>query len=528
MPGEKGKFILCIDLGTSGSKTALVSTHGEVAGWEYQAVPLHLLPHGGAEQDPGDWWEAITATARRLLARVPVKREAIIAVCCSTQGEGTVPVDKEGRPLMNCITWMDSRGAGHLGNITGGLFTVAGYRIGRLWRWIRLTGGAPSQSGKDPAAHMLYIRDRFPEIYAKTYKFLNVLDYVNFRLTGKMAATYDSITTSWVTDNRDIDAVRYDRRLVRWSGIAPEKFPPLVRSTEILGPLKDDLAGELGLPRGIPVVAGSIDVSAAAVGSGAVGDYETHLCIGTSSWIIAHVPFKKTDLLHSIASIPSAVPGRYAMIGMTTTAGGNLTFLRDQIFFPADELSPAGPPDGALQAFDRLAAGVPAGSGKLLYAPWIYGERTPVDDSLLRAGLFNLSLEHTRSHLVRAFLEGVAYNHRWLLQYAEKFTGRELNPISMVGGGASSELWCRIHADVLNRTVRQVKDPIQANVRGAAFIAAAALGHITFAEIPHYIKYENIFEPDPANREIYDTLFHEFVKIYRQYRGLCGRLNRKR
>jgi xylulokinase len=128
--------------------------------------------------------------------------------------------------------------------------------------------------------------------------------------------------------------------------------------------------------------------------------------------------------------------------------------------------------------------------------------------------------------MVRAFFEGVAYNTRWSLKYVEKFVGRKLDPITIVGGGGKSDLWCQIFADVLNRRIRKTKDPMQANARGAAFIASVGLGEIVFDDIPGFIEYENTFEPNPSNRKLYDELFGEFVRIYRNNRAMFMRLNR--
>ncbi len=148
------------------------------------------------------------------------------------------------------------------------------------------------------------------------------------------------------------------------------------------------------------------------------------------------------------------------------------------ILFPQDEL-PTGPnPSNAYQLFDQIAERTPAGSGKLIFTPWLYGERTPVDDHLVRGGFHNQSLNTTRAQMVRAVFEGVAYNSRWLLKYVEQFNKRPVDAINMVGGGAKSNIWCQIHADVLNRPIRQVKDPIEASVRGAALLASASLGYL--------------------------------------------------
>lgn len=273
-----------------------------------------------------------------MLSQSAALRENIVAICSSTQGEGTVAVDRDGNVLMNAIIWLDMRGARYLKKEMRGAMKVAGYDAIKLQKWLRLCGGAPALSGKDPAGHMLLIRDAFPDIYEKTYKFLNVLDFFNLRLTGRFCATQDSILTSWVTDNRDVNHIRYDDGLIGVSGIDKAKFPELVRCTDIVGTLLPSVAGLLGLSPKTPVVAGAIDNSAAAIGAGTLADYDAHLYMGSSSWISAHVPFKKTSVMDQITSVPCPVPSKYLMIAMQSSGASNIAFLKDRIVFHDDGL----------------------------------------------------------------------------------------------------------------------------------------------------------------------------------------------
>ena len=529
MTSESLPVILAVDLGTSGMKVALVTVHGRVLGWESQGINLQLTPDGGAEQSPDEWWRAFLDVSKRLLGRGLVANSSVKAVCCSTQGEGTVAVDRDGKALMNCILWMDMRGAPYLNKRLRGLINVAGVDLFKALRFIRLTGGMPSTTGKDPAAHMLLVRERFPEVYARTYKFLNVLDYLNLRLTGRFTATFDSILTSWVTDNRNSDDIRYSDALISKSGIDADKFPEIVSCTSVLGPLRADVAAELGLPPDVRVVAGSIDNTAAAVGSGAVEDYLPHLYVGTSSWLAAHVPFKKTDPQSALASVPCAMPQRYLLTALQATAGGNLTFLRDNLLFSRDELNGEAQPQAkdVLPIMDQIASRVPSGSNGVIYTPWIWGERAPVDDKNLRAGLYNLSLSNDRGDVIRAFLEGVALNTRWLMKPVEKFLGRSVQRIHIAGGGAASDVWCQIFADVLGVEVGQVEQPIQANARGAAFIAAAGLGEISLRDAGRLVELKRKYQPNAAHRDLYDERFEVFVEIYRQMKGVYQKLNGK-
>jgi xylulokinase len=516
---------LAVDLGTSSMKVALVDLSGNVLGWESEPLHLYLTSDGGVEQSPQDWWAAFLKASRRLLNRRLVSAQAVRAVCCSTQGEGTIPVDSQGQALMNCVLWMDMRGASYLKKQFKGLVNVTGLGLLNTLRWIRLTGGMPSPTGKDPAAHMLLIRDTFPAVYARTHKFLNVLDYLNLRLTGRFAATYDSILTSWVTDNRDPSDIHYDRSLVSASGIDADKLPEVLPCTAVLGPLKPEVAAELNLPPGVQVVAGAIDNTAAAIGAGAVEDWVPHLYIGTSSWLAAHVPFKKTDIFSALASVPCALPGRYLLVALQATAGGNLTFLRDNILYSQDELLPEGPIPDMFQFLDRMAGRAPAGANGLIYTPWIWGERAPVEDRALRAGLHNLSLHNSREDILRAFLEGIALNTRWLLGPVEKFMARKVPAIHIVGGGAQSEVWCQIFADVLNLEIKQVTEPVCANARGAAWIGAVGLGEITFPEVASRVRFQGIYEPDPKNVPLYHEKYQIFTRIYKQMKGIYHTLN---
>jgi xylulokinase len=513
--------ILAVDLGTSALKVALVSTAGEVVASEQEECQVELLPGGGAEQDPEAWWALITRASSRLMARSALPPGSVVAVCCTAQWSGTVPVDESGRPIRNAIIWMDSRGSPYARRITGGPVRVQGYGADKLVRWIRKTGGIPAQSGKDSLAHILWLKHNEPLTYRSAHLFLEPKDWLNLQLTGRAAASYDSIALHWVTDNRRPDRIGYDPALLRLAGLERSQLPGLMAATDILGPLLPGPAGALGVPAGIPVLAGTPDIQSAAIGSGATRDFQAHLYVGTSSWLTCHVPFKKTDMLRNMASLPSAIPGRYLIANEQETAGAALAFLRDRVLF-------ADAPAGAYREFDRMAGRARPGSGGVVFTPWLYGERTPVEDRHVRGGFHNLSLSTSRDDLVRAAFEGVALNARWLLSAVERFTGRRADPIRFIGGGARSDVWCAIFADVLRRTVEQVADPVNANARGAGMLAAVALGELTFDQIPDRVAVARSYRPDPGTGELYDELFAEFVGLYRRNRKAHARMNRDR
>ena len=521
----QNKTILAIDLGTSSLKIALVDIQGAIIGWESEPIQLIVTEDGGAEQSPEEWWQAFLTVSQRLMQKCPEAAGKVAAICSSTQGEGTIAVDKNGEVLGNCLLWMDMRGAADLQKQLKGMLNVNGVSLPNLLRFVRLTGGMPSMTGKDPAGHMLYIRNHMPEMYQRTYKFLNVLDYINYRLTGRFVATVDSILTSWVTDNRNPASVQYNDSLIRSLEIEREKLPEIAACSDVVGTLLPEVAQSLGLSPDVKIVAGSIDNTAAAIGAGTVSDYDVHLYIGTSSWMSAHVPFKKTDVISSLASVPCAIPNRYLLTALQATAGGNLTFLRDNILYHKDELLQEAAVPDIFKVLDQIAERPPAGSNGVIYTPWIWGERAPVDERTLRAGLYNLSLYNNREDIIRAFLEGIAFNTRWLLAPVEKFMHRKVQHINIVGGGAQSDVWCQIFADVMNVEIRQVHDPVCANARGAAWIAAAGLGEIDFGDIAEMVQFKRAYEPNPSNRSIYDERFGVFKAIYKRMSGIYRLLN---
>lgn len=517
--------ILAVDLGTSACKVALVDLDGRVRAMRIEEYPLELLPGGGAQQDPEAWWRAIRRGVQDLLASGAAAPGDVRAIGCTAQWSGTVPVDDGGRALSPAIIWMDSRGAEGVRRRTHGWPSVSGYGALKLMRWVSRTGGIPGGSGKDSIAHILYLQEHEPELYRRTHMFLEPKDYLNARLTGRLAATMDSIALLWVTDNRDPGKVRYDAALVRAIGVERQKLPEIVRSVDIVGELQAEAAQELGLPAGIPVAGGSPDVQSAAVGSGATDDFAAHLYLGTSSWLTCHVPFKKTDVLHNMATLPSAIPGRYFVANEQETAGACLGFLRDNLFYHEDGIGVPPGRDDAYRRFDEVAEAAPPGSGGVIFTPWLYGERTPVEDHLVRGGFHNVSLAARRPHLVRAVFEGVALNSRWLLEAMDGFTQRKLGPIRCIGGGARSDIWCQIQADILGRPIHQVEEPVQANVRGAATIAAVAIGRTDFAAAAAWARVGRVFEPRTENQRVYERQYIAFRDIYRHSHRVHGRLN---
>jgi xylulokinase len=530
------RWILAVDLGNGGPKVAVVSLRGEVRRTALRPVSVQVGLDGTATQDATEWWTRLLEAAREVVDDAEVDRDALHAVAITGQWGSSVPVRADGEPAGDVLLWADTRARHLVRDVIGGPVSVSGIAPHKALPWVRITGGAPSPSGADPTGHSLLLRDRFPEVYARTAVLLEPVDYLGLRFTGRVAATPASMILSWLTDNRPGAPLGYVDSLVTRSRRDRARLPELVPTGSVLGPLLPEVAAAIGVVPGAPVVCGVPDLHAAVVGSGAVAPYETHIAISTTAWIGARVPFKRTDVLHSIATVPGLDPAFPLVANNHETGGAALHWLREQIVAPPDGLHGGGSGIGReglaaeelSPSFDdllSLAGRAPAGSEGVLFMPWLNGERSPVEDKNLRGGWLNMSLRTDRSMLVRSVLEGVAYNARWLFDSYERFLRQPVPKVRILGGGAQSDLWCQIHADVLQRPVEQVADPRHAQLRGVALWARICLGELTLDEVPALVPVARTFRPSAASKGVYADGYAEFRTLYGTLKGLYARLN---
>jgi xylulokinase len=279
------------------------------------------------------------------------------------------------------------------------------------------------------------------------------------------------------------------------------------------------VATDLGLRDGVVVITGLPDLQSAALGAGATGRLATHLALSTTSWISCPVAGKKTDALRSIATVPGLTNDSYLVADNQETGARSLDWLRSVLA--------AGGAPLPFDALCRLASGAPLGAGGVAFMPWLAGERSPVDDHGARGSFTNLSVTTDTAALVRSVLEGVAYNSRWLFRAVERFTGQVLAPLRMVGGGAKSDLWCQIYADVLDRPVERIPDPMYAQLRGMALMAGVALGEHRLDEVDELVPAGDRFTPIPAHVEQYRVRADELPVLFRSLRRHRRRVARR-
>jgi xylulokinase len=524
---QSKRYVIAIDLGSGGYKAAIVADSGEMIASAGGAITTHILPYGGVEQDPVEWWEGVKQAAKKVIRESNVAPEDIVAIGCDSQWSVVVPVDEHAEPLMQAVHWMDTRGGRHNCHITAGFPSIQGYGILKLLKWIKLTGLAPTHSGMDSLGHVLFIKHDRPQIYAKTYKFLEPMDFLTARLTGKITATQKTMAPFAVVDNRQWGSREYSHELLNLAGLDQDKFPTLIPNDGIIGPILPSVAEELGLHPSTRVVAGIGDSNASAIGSGAVKDFETIIYIGTSLYMTCHVPFKKTDLGSFMTSLPSPFKSRYYLLGEQGAGGKCVEYYLKNMVYPDDEFSTGPQPDDAYHRFNTMASAAPVGSDGVIFLPWFNGTIVPCEDPHVRAGFFNLSLSTGRGHMARAIMEGLAYNNRWTRVAAEKFIGRRIGSFRFSGGGALSDEWAQIHADVLGVPVQQVDDPVNTTVRGTALLALVTLGYRTIDEISNLVKFKCRFEPNESNRETYEKMYTQYRALFKKNRRIFKELNKQ-
>ncbi|MBN2011329.1 FGGY-family carbohydrate kinase [candidate division KSB1 bacterium] len=520
------KYIVAHDLGTSSNKAVLVSVFGNVIGVSKQSYPIYHPNPGFAEQDPEDWWCAICTTTRDVIKRTGVNPEDVVGLTFSAQMQGLVAVDHKGQPLMRGITWLDSRGSEIIHKTLWKPPRILGYNIFNLLKFLRFTGGSPGQAGKDIIGKLLWIKENLPDVFEQTHKFLDIKDYLIHRLTGNFTTSVDIAVVWWLCDTRN-NRNQWHPGLCKLAGVTPEKLAKIDLSNAIAGKINPSAASEIGLAPGTSVINGAGDLSSAGIGSGAIHEGELHISIGTSGWVAGHFSKRKIDIPHYTGCIGSAHPEQlYMGMAHQETAGACLEWIR-KLLINSDTTSDADDDaDYMFKVFDEMVAKVPAGADGMVFTPWLFGERCPLDDDYVRSGFHNLSLRHTQAHLLRAVFEGIAFNTRWAMNTLENLY-QNVKELSIIGGGAKSAIWCQIMADVMDRTIHQIEHPQLAGAKGMALLASVALGFIpTFDDIKTYIQIKQTYHPNPEHRALYDRLFQEFKNIYRQNKTWYKRMNK--
>jgi xylulokinase len=526
--------VITYDVGTTGVKTCLFVVSGKISLIEsaYAGYGLYMLPGGGAEQDPDEWWGALCETTKAVLQKTGLSGQDIGAVSFCSQMQCLVLVDKNGKSVRRAMSYMDGRAQEQYRKGFASGFKIAGYNGAKLLTWLRLTKAAPT-SVKDPVWKYKWVQENEPEVYRQVSKWLDVKDYLISRFTGEMTMSEGSAFPTFLYDVRPGKRC-WSKTLCRLSGVDITHLPRIIKSTDTAGSITAEAASALGLHEGTPVYGGGGDAELIGVGVGAVKLGDTHIYLGTSGWVSTVTDKQIVDPIASIAAIIGSQPGYYHYFAEMETAGKCLEWVKEHLaldeigLFLEKKHITESPERVYLNLYDYLCDvinQVPAGSGGVVFTPWLHGNRCPFEDANARGIFFNIGLETGKSELIRSVIEGVAYHCRMMLEAQEKKV-QTSDVIMLCGGGARSPVICQIFADVLGRTIATLPDPQNVGAFGAAVIIAAAMGKIPAIEsaaqfLPEYTTYQ----ANPEHKPVYDKTYGVFKNLHRNNAAGFATLN---
>lgn len=495
------KYVMGIDLGTSGVKAILVDENGKVCG--EATKPYRLIQHkpGYCEQNPEDWVEQTVAAMKELMARQPVLSKKVEGISFSGQMHGLVLLNESREVLRPAILWNDTRTTAQCTRITKKL----GKQLQKITKNQALEGFTLPK--------LLWVKEHEPEIDQQIDMFLLPKDYVRFRLTGTVHIDYSDAAGTLLLN---IGEQAWSKEICQAFNIPPHICPPLISSEEEVGTLFPHIARETGIEEGAKVFAGGADNACGAIGAGILSSGRTLCSIGTSGVILSYEEDHEREL-KELAFVPSCKKDAFYTMGVTLSAGYSLNWVKHLLA-----------PEESFQSLLEGAVDVAPGANGLLFTPYLVGERTPHADSTIRGSLIGLDSRHERAHVVRAVLEGITFSLNESIALFRQ-AGKHIDSIVSIGGGARSRTWLQMQADIFQAEVIQLENE-QGPALGAAMLAAVGCGWYPSLETcaDQFIHQAAVYEPEQQHASIYADLFHLYQKIYTQTRDIHAGLEQYR
>lgn len=492
------KYLLAHDIGTSGNKATLFSTEGDLIKSKTVSYEAHYFHDTWVEQEAEDWWEAVCRSSKELIRDAGIEAKEIAAVSFSGQMMGCLCVDKEGRPLRPSIIWADSRAQKQVQQIEKKISQKDYYHISGH----RNTASYGIQK-------LMWIRDNEPETYKKTYKVFNAKDYIVFKLTGNFYTEPSDANSFGCFDLKEF---KWSDRILGCTGIDGEKLPEIVPSTYIAGGVTRKAAAKTGLAEGTPVVMGGGDGVVANIGCGSIAPGKTYCCMGTSAWITTTAKQPVFDEQMRTVTWAHVIPGLYAPNGTMQYAGGSFSWVKNTICSMESEMAKmleASPYDYMNQQVKESAIG----AGGVIFLPYMLGERAPRWNPYAKGAWLGMKPENTRGDLLRSVLEGITMNLCICLDILR--TKTKIEEITVVGGGARSEVWQQIMADVYDAKIKVPRLLEEGGAMGAAVIGGVGAGiYKDFSAIEHFIRIDKVQIPDRDSVEKYKRIKDIFDKYY--------------
>jgi xylulokinase len=503
-------LLLGIDIGTSGTKTLICDARGRVLATAMAEHPIASPRPGWSEQNPLDWWRAACVAAKAAVKKAKIKAERIAAIGLSGQMHGSVFLGNGPTPLRPALLWNDQRTAEQCERIT--------QKAGGQKALIRLVAN-PALTGFT-APKILWVRDNEPAVYERTKHILLPKDYIRYRMTGEYATEVSDASGTLLLDVKNR---KWSKKLLSLLEIDADLMPSMHESTEITGELSHEAAREMGLKPGTPVVGGAGDQAAGAVGNGVVAGGLVSAALGTSGVMFAHADRPMLDPLGRVHTMCHAVPGKWCAFGCMLSAGGSFQWFRNQL--GQSEIAAAR--RKKIDPYALLveqAAKAPLGSEGLFFLPYLTGERCPHPDPQARGGWIGLTARTTRPMLIRSLLEGVTFGMRDAL---EILRGMDLpiRQIRATGGGARSDFWRRLQADIYNLPI-VLTNATEGPAYGVALLAGVGIGLWNTVEeaCRQCIRPTARITPHRRNVRDYERYYAVYGKLYGDLKGRFGEM----
>jgi xylulokinase len=487
-------YVIGVDLGTSAVKTLLVDEVGTVRAEATESYPLIQPRSGYSEQDPEVWVTGTLNALRRLMQESGIAAESVQGLSFSGQMHGLVLLDRDHRVLRNAILWNDTRTTAQCREIEAAL----GDELLAIAKNRALEGFTLPK--------LLWVKRHEPELYKQAAVFLLPKDYLRYRLTGALALDLSDAAGTLLLD---VAGKRWSERICAAVGVDPALCPPLCEPAAEVGSLLPDAARQAGLAPRTRVFAGGADNACGAIGAGILSAGETLVSIGTSGVVLAYEADGSADYRGRLHLFNHGKPGAYYAMGVTLAAGYSLQWFKQTVA-----------PDTGFDDLLAPAAGVPAGSGGLLFTPYLAGERTPHADANIRASFIGLDAAHGLPHMTRAVLEGITFSLKESVDML-RTAGRPIEKLVSIGGGAKNEAWLQLQADLFNAEIVKLESE-QGPGMGAAMLAAVGCGWFPALEAcaAVFLKRAATYHPQPEAAAVYEALYAVYRRVYEQTKEL--------
>jgi len=496
------ELLLGIDIGTTSCKIGVYDLKGNIVAQSSQSYPTYQPAPREIEQNPEEWWKALKIAIARIRKNSKIKGSSIVGIGLSGQTPTQVFVDREGKILRPAITWRDTRSMKE----AAWLRRVVGKR--RMEEFLGMD--LPIQPNWPPA-RLLWLRRHEPQVLKKTFKILQAKDFIGYRLTGSF---FSDRWCSKGTVNLKTGKVASD--FLKLVGIPEDVVPEIHRPYEVAGKVKKEVGTEIGIPGGIPVVAGWSDAICGMLATGSLSGPGRAFNITGTSEIVGITSLSLPRITYGLMSIPAAVTETVSVLyGPTQSGGDSLKWAGEALFGREEKTGSEVLSFAGLDSLLSRARSITPGSNGMIFLPYLEGERAPIWDANARGLFIGIRRTHGRAHFVKSILEGVAYSVRHLIEIAERAVGTRVEKIRIAGGGAKIDLWNQIRADVTAKFIEKLQ-VLETGTLGAAMLASVGIAaskslREASKQMVHVI---GIVEPEREHAREYHKMFRIYRKLY--------------